>query len=104
MKDIKDKVKSLITITPGGCLRLTKKQKKLQAEAQNILLGMFLNKGKYYGVPMLLMHNLTIKSIEIKDDENMLYFPKSNNNYIITNCSFKNGNRRKPIFKQKTNL
>ena len=92
------KAKSLITITNGGVLKLTKKRKDLQVEFQKELEA--LVSGKYRGVPMLFMHNITIKSIELKETF-MFHIKEKDSAYLITFCAFTNGGLKYPTTKQK---
>jgi len=93
------KTKALITITNGGAIKLTKKRKDLQVEFQKEIEK--LASGKYKGVPMLFMHNITLKSIRIKKTESMFHLKEDDSAYIITFCSFKNGGLKYPVIKQK---
>ena len=56
--------------------------------------------GKYKGVPMLLMYNITIKSIELKETDDMFYLKDKDSAYLIGYCHFKNGNKKYPVIKQ----
>ena len=91
------KEKHLVTFTDGGVVKLTKRHKDLRAELQAELLKMF--EDKYHGVPMLVMNNISIKSIELKDGQSTFYFKDKDSRYIVKECKLMNGNKKNPIIK-----